>query len=70
MILPIEQFINDAAKLGIESEQIRSCIYKKAKSELKNRYRKMCRHLGDMMEVAPIEDLKAIVAEMEKGGQQ
>lgn len=70
MIQPIEQFINDAAKLGIESEQIRRTIYDKAKSELKNRYRKMRRHLGDMMEVAPIEDLKAIVAEMQEGGEQ
>ena len=56
--------------LGHTDEEICSVVQHLAKCELTSRYYHLRNEIGRAMETMTIDDLKAIVAEMEKGGEQ
>lgn len=56
--------------LGHTNEDICSVVQHLAESELKSRYYYLRNEIKRAMETMTIDDLKAIVAEIEKGGEQ
>lgn len=56
--------------LGYTNEDICSVVQHLAESELRWRYDLLRKEIKRAMETMTIDDLKAIVAEMEKGGEQ
>lgn len=56
--------------LGHTNEDICRVVQQVAESELTSRYYNLRNEIKKAMETMTIDDLKAIVAEMEKGGEQ
>lgn len=56
--------------LGYTNEDICRVVKHVAESELTSRYYNLRNEIKRAMETMTIDDLKAIVAEMEKGGEQ
>ncbi len=56
--------------LGRTNDEICSVVQHLAKCELASRYHHLRKEIERAMETMTIDDLKAIVAEIEKGGEQ
>ena len=66
----IERFMADAAAMGYPAVAVRAEVNRMAKAELAARYEDIRRGLRKALEEMTIDELKAIVAEIEKGGEQ
>ena len=64
----VEIFMEEAATLGYTAEA-REKVVELATIKIENRYRCAVRKLRDTMEDMTIDELKAIVAEMQEGGE-
>lgn len=66
----IKSFMEGLSELGHTPEHIRARVKDIAESELASRYYSLREELKLAMKRMTIEELKAIVAEMEEGGEQ
>ena len=64
----VEIFMEEAATLGYTAEA-REKVVELTTIKIENRYRCAVRKLRDTMEDMTIDELKAIVAEMQEGGE-
>ena len=66
----VEIFMEEAVQYGQDPKDVRAMVTITAENELNRRYHKAKREMESALSTATVEELQAIVKEMQEGGEQ